>query len=129
MTRSTFAFPKKIVVFVRCIINAPVPNPLAEPLPSARNHNNSPSRLLEHVKKPKRSKNSMHIALELKARFPWVSAPSTYAVPATWVWQKPVSNIFWSLVRLISPVWPGGSKAGAGQAHATALPAFSSSSA
>ncbi len=29
---------------------------------------------------------------------------------ATWVWRKPISNIFWSLVRSISRAWRGGSR-------------------
>jgi hypothetical protein len=38
----------------------------------------------------------------------WV-AVLTCAERVTWIWSKPISNMFWSLMRSISPVSPGGS--------------------
>jgi hypothetical protein len=66
----------------------------AEPLRFDRNHNNSPSTPPEHGRKQKRSKNRLPTAPGLRARFCWACARSTYAEPATWVWRKPICNIF-----------------------------------
>jgi hypothetical protein len=104
------AFPKKFVVFVHCIANAPAHNRHAETLRSDCNSKKSPSRQPERGRKQKRSITRMPTARGLKARFLWVYVRSTNAEPASLVWRKPISNIFWSLVRLILHVWPIGSE-------------------
>jgi len=52
--------------------------------------------------KRKHTSSSMLTMPELRAPFRLEYAVLTYAVLATWVWQKPISNMFWMLVQSIS---------------------------